>query len=68
MTDLTLGSWEGDPIALVKRPDGQMEGYLWNGADWIPGYAEEAFTKAAVMSEPQFRETFPGVEPPELVP
>lgn len=63
-TELTLGSWDGDPVALIKRDDGTMEGYLWTGSGWKPGYTEEAFTKAKVLSDRQFSEAFPGVEPP----
>lgn len=64
---LKLGSWEGQPTALViDERDGTMEGYLWTGFGWNPGYTEEAFTKSAELTPERFAEAFPGVKPPTI--
>lgn len=61
---VTLGQWEGDPVALVADiDDGTMEGYLFTGGQWKPGYTEEAFSKSVELNEKEFSAAFPDVPP-----
>jgi hypothetical protein len=65
------GSWEGTPTALVRRDGDDMlyvEGFTWSTAEqkWMPGFTEEAYSKAEVVSDAEFHKLFPGV--PSLPP
>jgi hypothetical protein len=64
MSEVVLGIWEDTPMVLVKGDGGEVSGYAWIGGEWIAGYAEEAMTKARVLSPEEFAKVFPGIEPP----
>jgi hypothetical protein len=62
------GSWKGTPTALFRRDGGDMrdvEGFAWSAAkqQWIPGFTEEAYSKAEVVGDAEFHKLFPGVPP-----
>jgi hypothetical protein len=63
---ITFGSWDGNPTVLASFDDGSMAAFEHNEGAWREVHPADVFTKAAVVSEADFKRRWPDVGLPNL--